>query len=1030
MRLTILLATLSLLATLPLADAQQAGVMEATWGLDVLGRILGDSRNVVVPVDKFQLEGFEVDNVSEYRSPSVTRKGEDARITVTAAKAGTFYPGIIFYDSRGNERIELRVAGVVRGTVIADADDNRERLYFTAEPVAFRGGETIELRALTADGIYRTENIVLLAERPAPKRREFTITQVEPRSEATARSATAAITWITSWPAACTVEWGENKRHVEELAVNNHRVRLADLEPEQSYRFRIVARTPEGGEVTSTWREFRTEPTLAPAGSVTQARVLLTAASPSGAVAAGGLLPVTAGVPFPEGALGSDENLRVLDQAGRELPLQSRMQARWKDGSVKWVLLDFQGRPDTAYTLEYGSDVRRRQGLSRLSVKDEPEQVEVVTGPLRIRVSKQKYGVPGSVWFDTSGNGRFEPNEAILAPGTLELRDASGALFSSFAPPEEVVVEESGPVRAVVRVSGGHYAEDGRRLFRFITRLHAYAGLPFVRVEHTFENDSSAAEFTSIRSLVLRLPLTPAGAGKIEGQLGGTGAALTAPVHLAQHRDDWYDISQGRRLADGRRSAGLARWSDGSRSVQLAMRDFWQNYPKDLTVSANGFELGICPPLAANEYDDAKGTMDEHRLYYYLQGGVYKFRQGVSKTHDLWLSFGRAAEAQAPPTSPLRTVAPAAWYEAGKAFGEISVPKQNGILARYDEAFARSFDGYLGNRETNREYGMLNFGDWWGERVINWGNSEYDTQHAFFLQFVRTGDWRPFLAGEEMEWHNRDVDTIHHHSDKSRVGGVYLHCVGHTGDYYSTSPFEGKGITRGGTIISHTFIEGHLDYYFLTGDRRSLDTAMRIADRVNTYETRNYDFTNCRNPGWHLVLNMAAYNATNDPFYLNAARIIVERVLERQTRNGGWERQMVPGHCTCTPHHRGNAGFMVGVLLTGLKHYYDATADELVATSIVRGSHFLIDDMWEPEVNGFRYTSCPRSNKGAWSNFLLFDGIAFAHRRTHDAKLGEILQRGTIPALDTMNSMGKGFTQYTRVAPHFIGYLADLQEAE
>ena len=85
------------------------------------------------------IRGFEVDDVSEYRSPSVTRKAEGARITATAAKAGTFYPGIVFYDSRGNERIELRVNGVIRGTVVADADDNRERLYFTAEPVVFRG---------------------------------------------------------------------------------------------------------------------------------------------------------------------------------------------------------------------------------------------------------------------------------------------------------------------------------------------------------------------------------------------------------------------------------------------------------------------------------------------------------------------------------------------------------------------------------------------------------------------------------------------------------------------------------------------------------------------------------------------------------------------------------------------------------------------------------------------------------------------------------------------------------------------------
>jgi hypothetical protein len=274
------------------------------------------------------------------------------------------------------------------------------------------------------------------------------------------------------------------------------------------------------------------------------------------------------------------------------------------------------------------------------------------------------------------------------------------------------------------------------------------------------------------------------------------------------------------------------------------------------------------------------------------------------------------------------------------------------------------------------------------------------------------------------------------------MGAVYAHAIGHTGDYYTARPTAGapnggfaNGSPKSHFAVDHTFVEGHFDYYFLTGDRRSFDTALSTADRYDSYFTKDYDFNNCRQPGWHLILAMAAYNATNDPYYLNAAKMVVERVLERQTSNGGWKRQMVPGHCFCTPRHEGNAGFMVGVLLTGMRHYYEATRDERVADSIVKGAHFLIDDMWVPEARGFRYTSCPKSQVGAWSNFLLFDGIVFAHRRTGEEKLRQVLVAGTDGALDAMTgtskrqgaAWGKGFTQFTRVVPHFVDHLAMLK---
>ena len=987
-------------------------------GLDVLRNLVADKANIRLPIDEWRLEGFERDLVTEYRTDSVRRTAPAGRILATVPAAGEFYPGIIFYDGRGSERIEFLINGRSLGTLLADADDNRQRLYFFTEPVRFSGGETIELRALAPSGQYRTESILLLAQKPAPRKALYAISQ--PAAQRL-EDGEIQFTWITSWPAACTVEWSgpRSGSQQESEAANNHRLRVRDFAPGEAFRFRVTARAPDGSTVTSGWQNVGKPPEAPPAGTARQERLELRARDPLARTQLpNAIWPLTFGVPFPKGVLGSDAHLRLIDRQGKEVPLQARTLARWDDRTVKWVLVDAQAPASGGdYRLEYGSEVRRRAAAPPLVVREGEEGVEVTTGPLRALISRSRYSFPAELWFDDNGDGRFEEAERVSAaePGAFHLRDLAGNSYTSAGRPDEVVVEESGPLRAVIRVSGRHLS--GRSpLFGYTVRLHFFAGQPYVRAAHTFLNDAEAAEFTTIRSLTLHLPIA--------------GPGLEPPLRLSQLHDNRYELVQNGRTSRGRRAEGIVRFRNGRRTVTLALRDFWQNYPKEVAVTPAGFELALLPRLAPDAYAEYKGTVDEHRLFFFHQEGGYKLRQGVSKTHDLWLAVGAGSQQVDPPLTPLRALLPADWYARSKALGELAPVSATGILADYDAAFSASFANYLAMREKNREYGMLNFGDWWGEREINWGNSEYDTQHAFLLQFARTGDLRYFRAAEEMEWHNRDIDTVHHHRDRTRVGGVYLHCVGHTGDYYPSSPVPGKGINEGRFSISHTFIEGHLDYYFLTGDRRSLETALRTAARHNTLETRNYDFTNCRNPGWHLILAMAAYNATGDPFHLNAARIIVERVLERQTEDGGWRRQLVPGHCHCLPRHHGEAGFMVGILLTGLRYYYEATGDERVARSIERGAHYLIDDMWVPEVAGFRYTSCPRTNAGAWSNFLLFDGIVFAHRRTGDAKLGEVLRRGAPAAIKTMDGWGKGFTQYTRVAPHFVGYLDELLRRE
>jgi hypothetical protein len=186
----------------------------------------------------------------------------------------------------------------------------------------------------------------------------------------------------------------------------------------------------------------------------------------------------------------------------------------------------------------------------------------------------------------------------------------------------------------------------------------------------------------------------------------------------------------------------------------------------------------------------------------------------------------------------------------------------------------------------------------------------------------------------------------------------------------------------------------------------------------------------------------AAYHATGDPYYLNAAKIVVEYVLATQDieprplpeyqqkgrkpyQLGGWSRMMVPGHCECEPRHRGNAGFMIAVLLTGLKDYYDVTGDERVKKAIIRGAHYLLDETYSDEVHGFRYTSCPNTRYSPGASPLMVEGVARAYVWTRDERFGRVLTEA-LPLSAGGSNYGKGFSMYYRCGPRLLVDLASV----
>jgi len=688
--------------------------------------------------------------------------------------------------------------------------------------------------------------------------------------------------------------------------------------------------------------------------------------------------PLTTGVPLPTGHLYDATRVELLDAAQQPIPLQTRTNGRWPDGSVRWLLLDFQHRlcpQDQVLRLRYGRDVARLPKRKPLASQTKTG-VTVDTGAASLELSDMDFAVPGRVSFA----GETEGLTPLTHVGSIELVTTDGTAYVSRGQVASIEIEENGPLRAVVKLACTHGDGKGNTMFRSTLRVHAYAGKAWFRTVYTFTNDNTQEPFTCVRALTLHTPLA---------------SAPETSTRVLQDFDNRYHISEdGKPARTGKRFDGAMLSRCRGNVYAVAVRNFWQNYPKALGLGPDGVEVGICPDVSANDYQ--VGGYGEDRLYYYLADGAYKFKCGMSRTHDLF--YGFAPEAGEPElrravkaflAAPLVRAEARAYVRSG-AVGELAEKGEG--PADYERWLEDARKRFLTDRSRRRAYGMMNHGDWFGERRYNWGNMEYDTPWVFLNEYLRGGDAQWFDLGRDAALHLVDVDTCHASPSESAVAGQYAHCMGHVGGYYPTG-YREASTAVGGMTPSHTWVEGLFLYSGMTGDVRAFENAKATCDRLAaSVDERTYDFGNCRDSGWLLIHLCAAYRATLSKRYFDAARVVVERVLERQRESGGWERMMVPGHCYCDPpRHMGNAAFMIGVLMAGLKRYHQITKDPRVRTCIVRAAHYVVDVHWSPDLKVFRYTNCPHIWANVSMNPQMIEGLGYAWRLSKSDRIAEAL---------------------------------------
>jgi len=730
--------------------------------------------------------------------------------------------------------------------------------------------------------------------------------------------------------------------------------------------------------------------------------------------------PVTSGIPLAQGALRDDGASALFDEAGREMPLQTESLARWPDGSIRWLLLDFQidlaAKEKKTLALRYGPKVRRA----------------AVEKPMR--VTKQ---ADGQVAIDLGGEGAGHP---IIVSGGAEgilLQDEKGREFRPLGP-DQIEIEQSGPVRVCLRSSGSH-AHDGARMFRYVTRVHGWRGQPYMRMFYTFINDDQNVLMARIRKLELRT-----------WKLGFAGEALLLDGK-AVPRGRLLQVDENHYLLDGRpaggRACGWAATGSEGAGIAVGLRGFWQNWPKAIDCEPGRLSLELCPELPAGLYD-GKPLEEENKLYYALRGGVHTFKVGVAKTHEIWVryldgkpdakqlgAFFQAAE------EPLLAVAEPAYISATKALGELPpADPTSEKYAGYDAWLSRGLDHHLKRRDKDREYGMLNYGDWYGERRVNWGNLEYDLAHGMFLQYLRTGQRRYFLRGEQAARHHIDVDVIHATNPHLKnpwgpppqVGEIWLHCLNHTGGYYENAPLPVERTYQMGhsTNFGHVWVGGDFEYYYLTGDRRAREVGIQMADAMVRHCPTAYG-DHIRGLGWPIILVLNAYDATGDKKYLDAATSCWQVLKKNIDWQKGWVVRLAKGHCVHPERIcYGNVPFMEGLTVSALARYHRITKDPEVLRAITVGTDQMIRECWVEEDKAFRYTACPLSTPRTYiSVCLAAEGMAYEARLTGNQEHLRILREGLREMLrKTGSGDGKSLAQLIHFTPYALWALEPGQE--
>jgi len=735
--------------------------------------------------------------------------------------------------------------------------------------------------------------------------------------------------------------------------------------------------------------------------------------------------PVNSGIPLPKGAVKEPGELRLVDPFGGVVPASIEPRSRWlEDGSLQWVTVHFVTDMDPGSAQEYRLVTSTAPAPSNLvDVKEGSGTITITTGPARFVIPTDRLAPFKQVYLRRELSRDFvEPDQVLARPATVSLTARNGESrvvprpdkqnefkselvgigepFTQIAAIRSAVVEERGPVRAVVALKGT-FSTPGIESLDFTARLYFYGGSPLAQMTFSVINRQmeSMARFVGIERLAVEIGLKGASKARVaisrDGKTFDTtpGRKPLSLIQMARNQARFTD-SDGR-VTDATQSDGWVQIGSSTGFLTAGTRWFWQLYPMGLIVGPDG-TLGLELKPAGTD-----------RIDLYTAG---------AKTHFLFFHF--AAPGVVPPaaiaagtTHPLAAAPSPDWYCQGtRVMGDLFSanpklydPKYRDLVSRYQ----RQVDACLNRLISNRprpgwkvdEYGWLNFGSglhhssYVRENAQEswWDGNYYDFPHAAILNYLRTGDLVNLTTAEEAGLHLADLDICHSfpgYPDRAgspRSGPV----VGHFRNYASGQNYQGHD--------SFTFYKNESLYelYYLTGERWYHEVGLMSSDFAMAFWGKGA-LRNLAHGIWGVL---SAYRDTHEQKYLDRARFFVDQWGKpwQDANQGSFKDQQ----------------WMYGLVFEAYDKYYRLTGDKDTPAYLVKALDALINEFWKPE-----------GGTGGLDGINLI-GYGLGYEYTGNE---EYFRKGLV-LLERLSRPGdegdrvKTFAQNFRASPYFLKYL-------
>lgn len=616
------------------------------------------------------------------------------------------------------------------------------------------------------------------------------------------------------------------------------------------------------------------------------------------------IIPFTTGVPFSRGILKSASNVRLLKN-NSVTPAQFQVLSNWPDGSIKSLLVITQIKANSTdiLTLEYGTTVNPMISESNLRVTKGTTDITVNTGKLKLVLAKSG-PLFKSLTRDIDNNNIYETSEIFLKDGDIFLVNAfdKQEYLASQAVDTEIIVEEEGSERVVICLYGSLTSSTGDNLTKFKVRIYAYNNSDIFDIDYTLIDDRSEdvqrshdIPALSINSYGIRwshtLPQVNYNFGVDNNVTSGNLSITNSSTYLLQNGDSFiedggfngntFNVSGA---ATGLKADGWMNISSADTSINLMVKDFWQNYPNEFSIDQNSMTISL-HPARLEAFDTVQPPLTGTR--YLRPKTFYNPAEGVAKTYQLRLQITNKQLVDEVKLANnnfqshgqnMKTEQN--WVLNSGVFGNLNVGNQDAAQGFDAHMLESIYKRSMQDGKISVQYGWRDYGDRMrpgynitksGLKVKTFYNDTHIGSNKFFRQYLRTGDDRWFELAENATRHFMDIDVSH----------------GYRYGYFQTGTKQPAGEVRAiahemmdhqsrNLHLGHAQISGLSDYYLLTGDKRALDVIHEIGNWwkfmiPNFYKLPfNWDsgyFEAERDYAWPLYVLNEYVRVTNDQEY-------------------------------------------------------------------------------------------------------------------------------------------------------------------